>query len=285
MTNNMDRVVLAFSGGAQAADAIRALSATRTVVTVTLDVGQGYELTGLRERALASGAVRAHVLDVREELARDYFWPAVQEGRSVVFRAGELLAPLVASKLVEVAAIEDAAFVAHEWSGEDANRLAAAVTHLAPELTVLAPLRTTGLSAADEPTLWSSGRLSGDAFELTRNAADAPLEGASIEISFEGGSPRRLNGVEMNLVETIESLETLAGAHGVGRVRLSDGSWVEAPAAIVVELACDALRAAASPGDAPLDGTVSMRLQQGACSIVSCSTGEPRLAGTSAERR
>jgi argininosuccinate synthase len=280
MTGNQ-RVVLAFSGGSDGVDAIRTLSADRDVVTLTLDVGQGHELTGVRERALASGAVRAHVLDVREELARVYFWPAVEAGRLALSSPGDLLAPLFAAKLVELARIEDASAVAHEWTGSDADRVAEAVCRVAPDLTVLAPLAAEKKSAADEATLWSSARLTAnDAFELTRDAASAPSEGASVDVTFTDGTPSSLNGIEMSLVETIESVETLAGAHGIGRVPLADGAWIEAPAAVVLRIAYEALRASAPAAHGGLNGTVSLRLRQGACAIVSCTTDERRLTAS-----
>jgi argininosuccinate synthase len=273
-----------FSGGGDAVAAVRSLSETFSVVTLTLDIGQGHELTGVRERALASGAARAHVLDVRDELARKYFWPAVQSGRAFLTCPGELLAPLVAAKLVELARIEDARAVAHEWSGEDAGRVTRALDALAPDLRVMAPLSSAGLSALDDATLWSSARLvAGAPFELTRSAADAPPEGASIEIAFSNSLPERLNGIEMSLVEAVESLETLAGAHGVGRLPLKDNGWIEAPAAMVLEIAYAALAATAT--EAPFDGTVALRLRQGYCAVASCSLAEPRLAIASGEPR
>jgi argininosuccinate synthase len=272
-----------FSGGADAAIVLRALSERSTVVTLTLDIGQGHELTGVRERALANGASRAHVLDVRDELARKYFWPAVQAGCAFLVSPGEVLAPLVAAKLVELVRIENANIVAHEWSGEDALRLERALQDLASGLTVLAPLSGTGRTALDEATLWSSARLPpGAPFELTREAMDAPADGASIEIAFAAGVPERLNGIEMSLVEAIESLETLAGAHGVGRVPLEGGGHLEAPAAIVLETAYTAL-AAALPPERGLDGSVALRLRQGHCAVVSCSVSEPAM--TSGESR
>src|SRR3954453_22890928 len=78
----MERIVLAYSGGLDTSVAIRWLAEryNAEVIAVTLDLGQGRELTDVRERALALGAVRAHVLDVREEFARDYILPALQAG-------------------------------------------------------------------------------------------------------------------------------------------------------------------------------------------------------------
>ena len=281
---NDDPIVLLFSGGTHAAAAVRSLSNTRTVVTLTLDVGQGQELTGVRERALASGASRAHVLDVRDELAQKYFWPAVRARRDVLTCPGELLAPLCASRLVELARIEGARAIAHEWSGEDARRIEDAVSVLAPDLTVLAPLSSAGLSAIDDATLWSSARVTaGTPFELTRDAAEAPAEGASLEIAFTDGVPERLNGIEMSLVEAVESLETVAGTHGVGRVALDDHAWIEAPAAVVLEISHAALAAAVTRGT--LDGTVALQLRQGKCTVVSCRVSDSRLVIAAVESR
>ena len=79
----MNRIVLAYSGGLDTSVAIAWIAETYNaeVIAVTLDLGQGRELTDVRERALAVGATRAHVLDVREEFARGYILPALQAGR------------------------------------------------------------------------------------------------------------------------------------------------------------------------------------------------------------
>ena len=115
------RIVLAYSGGLNGSVAIPWLAesadgAPVDVVTITLDLGQGGELEEVRDRALATGAVRAHVLDAREELARDHILPALKadalaDDRSPLVSA--IAAPLIAKKLVEIAAIEQASTVAH----------------------------------------------------------------------------------------------------------------------------------------------------------------------------
>src|SRR5687767_15939564 len=82
MTTPITRIVLAYSGSRETSAAIRWLAENHQaeVVTLTLDLGQGGELTDVRERALAAGAVRAHVIYAREVLVRDYFLPALQSG-------------------------------------------------------------------------------------------------------------------------------------------------------------------------------------------------------------
>ena len=78
----MNRIVLAYSGGIVTSVAIPWLAEKydAEIVTMTLDVGQGVELADVRQRALAAGAVRAHVIDAREEFVRDYILPALQAG-------------------------------------------------------------------------------------------------------------------------------------------------------------------------------------------------------------
>ena len=114
----MERIVLAYSGGLDTSVAIAWLADKydAEVIAVTLDLGQGRELTDVRERALAVGATRAHVLDVRDEFARDYILPALQAGALYEDRyplATALGRPLIARKLVEVARMEGARTIAH----------------------------------------------------------------------------------------------------------------------------------------------------------------------------
>ena len=151
----MDRIVLAYSGGLDTSVAIAWLAETFSaeVIAVTLDLGQGRELTDVRERALAVGATRAHVLDVREEFARGYILPALQAGALYEDRyplATALGRPLIAQKLVDVAHMEGATIVAHGCNGKanDELRLELGVKALDPTLKVLAPARIWGCRAS-----------------------------------------------------------------------------------------------------------------------------------------
>jgi argininosuccinate synthase len=105
-------VVLAFAGGIHASAAIPWLVDTMgvEVVTVTLDVGQGNELGELRARALACGAVRAHVVDARDDFAREVLFPSLAAAATtdVPRSITSLPWPLIARKLVEIARIENA---------------------------------------------------------------------------------------------------------------------------------------------------------------------------------
>jgi argininosuccinate synthase len=155
----MERIVLAYSGGVDTSAAIPWLKEQHgaDVITVTLDRGQGRELDRIRERALASGAVRAHVLDAREEFASGYILPALQAGALYEDRyplATALGRPLIARKLVEIADMERTAAIAHGCVGKgtDQVRLEIGARTLNPGIRVVAPAREwalAGLSRAD----------------------------------------------------------------------------------------------------------------------------------------
>jgi argininosuccinate synthase len=204
------RTVVAYSGSSGADAAIRALAqqSRGEVVTLTVDLGQG-PLGHVRDAALQAGAARAHVFDAREELARAHALPALQAG----VPAGGWLplirtlgAPLVAEKMRDVAAIEQAAVAAAPHDHEvDANILGRVVTD--------------------------------DAYRLTKSAAAAPDTPALVAISLERGVPVAINDVTMPITELIESLAIIAGQHGVGRIE-----QVEAPAAVVLHTALQAQR-------------------------------------------
>ncbi len=135
----MERIVLAYSGGLDTSVAIPWLAEEygAEIIAVTLDLGQGRELTDIRERALALGAIRAHVIDAREEFARDYILPALQAGALYEDRyplATALARPLIAKQLVEIARMEGATAIAHgcRGKGNDQVRLDVSARALDP---------------------------------------------------------------------------------------------------------------------------------------------------------
>jgi len=268
-------IVLAYSGGLRSSVAIPWLSERHgaAVVTVTLDVGQSTDLAEIRDRALAAGAARAHVIDARDEFARDFLWPSLRAGALLEGRypmATALSRPLIAARLVEIARIEGAAVVAHGSSGRDQARLHQCVRTLDRSLQVVAcadgmtppqvaehaerlgtSVAAPGADRVDD-NVWgrTTGRPTDDAsleapesvFKRSRSLAQTPDSGAVVELSFERGTPTGINGVTMTAAELIDSLSTIAGEHGVGRLdrvkTRADGSRFrvihEAPAAIVL---------------------------------------------------
>jgi len=260
------RIVLAYSGGLDTSVAIPWLKEkyNAEVIAVTLDLGQGRELTQIRERAMATGAVRCHVLDVREEFAREYILPALQAGAMYEERyplATALGRPLIAKKLVEIAQMENATAIAHGCTGKgnDQVRIDVSARAIDPKIQVIAPARVWGMSRPEEieyarvrnvpvPTtkaspystdenLWGRSIECGvledpwneppdEIYALTKSPADAPDAPAYVEIEWVKGVPTAVNGVAMPLTELIGSLETIAGVHGVGRIDMVENRLV-----------------------------------------------------------
>jgi argininosuccinate synthase len=253
----MEHLVLAYTGGLDTSVAIPWLKHRYgvDVVAVSMDIGHGRELESIRDRALAVGAVRAHVLDLREEFARNYVLPALKadalyDDKSPMVAA--LARPLMARRLVEIADIEHATAIAH-CEGAAVKRVAldVLIKSLAPKLKVVNPVREWGMTHAEvvayakqhgipvplvdpgpyhvESNLWGRSIECGELedawkeppdqlFALTRPARECPDEPAYIEITFERGAPSAINGVAMPFLDLIGSLGPIASAHGVGRV-------------------------------------------------------------------
>ena len=261
-------VVLAYSGGPRSAAAVKWLADRyrAEVVTVTLDLGQSRDLADIRDRAMSDGAVRAHVIDARDEFLRDYVLPSVKAGALSDGRypmATALSRPIIAKKLIDIARIEGATMVAHGCSGRDAARIMRALKTLGPDCQAIAVADQPGfITAADEETgdridgnVWGRtiGRHGDDgssmppetSFKMTKSLDETPARAAIVDVEFERGAPAGINGVTMTLPELIDSLSTIAGEHGVGRLdRIkvrADGkrsrALYEAPAAVVLHLA------------------------------------------------
>ena len=229
------RIVFACSGSADNLAAIPRLASAfgADVVALTLDVGQAVELGGVRQAALAAGAVRAHVLDARDEFAR-HCLASSREDQAPSAR------PLLARKLVEVALIEGATTIAHAGDEHDHAEIQAAAHGFDRSIRVIAAnAGTGGVSPGVHTTLWerTSGRP-----ELN--------EPARLEIAFEGGLPVSVNGVPMTLTELIESVATIAAA----------------PAAVVFQAAHDALGAEAARASG---ATVCLELFKGQHRVLS----------------
>jgi argininosuccinate synthase len=278
---SQQRVVLAHAGDAATLCAIPWLARGAEVVTVTVDVGQGQSLLAVRERALEAGAVRAHVLDARESFAQDVVLRALRAG-AIGFdgdpHAAVLALPSVAAQVTMVAGMEQADALAHGGAGQAAARMKR-LLEATSRITVLPSVDTMPADARDQATtalqitddalpairasLWGRSLAVGETggaivdegqFTQTRPVTRGPDTPAMLSIGFDGGTPHRVNGVAMPLVELLSSLDTIAAAHGVGRVDVlvPEGTGVrrevaEAPAATVLQLAIRELEALLLP--------------------------------------
>jgi argininosuccinate synthase len=212
-----ERIVLAFTGDLETTVAVAWLAENcgADVVTVTADFGQGRDLEEIRDRALAIGALRAHVLDAREEFARAYLLPALRAGALAGLPASALGHAAVAARLVEIAGIEQSNRVAHGGVSA-APRIAAAIRTLRPDFTVLAPACEWGMSRDQLFDYAAKRRLPLPIGGWVSPAAGGG-EAAVVDMTFAAGVPVALNGVSMPLLDLIGSLDFLAGKNGVGR--------------------------------------------------------------------
>ena len=257
------RIVLAYSGGVRGSAAIGWLRAHQQadVVTLTVDVGQERDLEEIRARALALGAVRAHVLDRREAFARAAI-AALRAGAAGPLDAPtvqSLPLPVIASALAEVAAIERAGAVAHA-AGAGADLLDRAIAGhgawpivrgaVEPGAADLeTPATADGLALPMPAPRWSASRQL-----LCRPVADAPVAAESmVELAFVNGVPVSISGVAFSPAELLDSLALLAGRQGVGRL----AGGVDAPAAVALHTAYGVLP---QP-----DGVVRLTLHAGRC--------------------
>jgi argininosuccinate synthase len=239
------RIVLAYDGTPDGSNAIAWLAARHDadVVTLTLDIGAGEALDGVRDLALGRGAVRAHVLEVQEEFAREVVIPAARTGAfGPDASLGALLRPLLAKKLVDVARIEKASAVAFVTRGPDDARLTGLIAVLDPALSVIVK------PASGEPPSRPLRR---------KPAPDSSLSAtpAHVDLQFKDGMPTAINGIPMRLPELLESLATIAAEHGI-----ASGERPFAPAAAVLHAAYSALARSR-------DGSVRLKLSQASCEV------------------
>jgi argininosuccinate synthase len=259
------KVVLAYSGGLDTSVCVKWLKQQgATPYALYLDLGQGEPAGDVRAKALGIGAADAFVRDAKEEFVHEYVAPAIKAnalygGKYPLFTA--LGRPLIAKKLVEAAREVGATHIAHGSTGKgnDQVRFDVTTASIAPDLTVVAPVRDWNMSRPQEieyakehgipvpvtrespysvdENLWGRSIEAGpledpdhepteDVFELTAAPEAAPDEPRYVEISFEEGLPTALDGEELPLGELIAELNAIAGEHGVGRVDMIEDRLV-----------------------------------------------------------
>jgi argininosuccinate synthase len=264
----MSRVVLAYSGGLDTSVAVRWIREEwgLEVIACAVDVGQldPAETETIRERARAAGAVEIEIIDARVEFAEKFLAPAIRanamyEGKYPLVSA--LSRPVIVEHLVASARRHRATAVAHGCTGKgnDQVRFEVSSRVLAPDLDVLAPVRTWGLTRADcidladkweipisaskeklysiDENMWGRAIECGvlenpwakapeEPFTLTRRAADPPTEPQELVVSFERGVPVALDGNAMDLVSLIESIGSQVGSYGWGRIDMVENRRV-----------------------------------------------------------
>ncbi|MEA2102078.1 MAG: argininosuccinate synthase [Thermodesulfobacteriota bacterium] len=263
------KVVLAYSGGLDTSVMLKWLQdeLDYEVICYAADVGQAEELDGLEEKAKKTGASKIYIDDLKEEFVRDYVFPAFRA--DVVYEGSYLLGttlarPLIAKRLVEIAAKEGATAIAHGATGKgnDQVRFELSFWALNPDIEVIAPWKM------DEWTLRSRDKMidyasrhgidvpvnkkkpfsmdrnllhisfeggiledpwtppDEDMFILSCSPMDAPDTPTTIEISFKNGDPVAIDGKKMGPSAILTQLNTLGGKNGIGRVDIVENRYV-----------------------------------------------------------
>jgi argininosuccinate synthase len=261
------RVVLAYSGGLDTSVILRWLIETYRceVVAYCADLGQGEELIPIRDKAMKTGAVGVHIVDLRETFVRDFVFPmlranAVYEGSYLL--GTSIARPLIAQAQVDVALREGADAVAHGATGKGNDQVRFELTYaaLAPQLRVIAPWREWDLNSrtslmefarrhdipvpvtAERPystdrnlfhVSYEGGILEDPwspppdkMFQLTQSPEAAPDVPISIEVEFERGDPVAVDGRRRDPVDLLTHLNRVGGEHGIGRVDLVENRYV-----------------------------------------------------------
>ncbi len=267
MQDEVKKVVLAYSGGLDTSIIIPWLKERYNceVIAVAADLGQGEELMGLQEKALATGASKVYVEDLREEFIVDYIYPtmkagAIYEGRYLLGTA--FARPLIAKRQVEIAEKEGADALAHGCTGKGNDQVRFELTYksLNPKLRVIAPWREWDIRSREEAiryarehdvpisaspdkiyshdqNIWHRSSEGGDledpwktapaeVYDLTRSPEEAPDQSLVFTIDFERGVPTKIDGVSYSPIELLERLNRLAGEHGIGRVDMVENRLI-----------------------------------------------------------
>jgi len=264
---NRDKVVLAYSGGLDTSVILKWLEIEHNleVIAVCVDVGQDEDFLSVKHKALATGASKVYVLDVKEEFVTDYIFPTLKAG--AVYEDEYLLGtsfarPLIAKKLVEIAEKEGAVAIAHGATGKgnDQVRFEATIKALNPYIKIIAPWREWNLKSREDcidyavkynipvpvtkekiysrdQNLWHLSHEGGnledpwnehdeDIYLMTVNPGDAPNKPTYIEIEFENGIPVAIDGIKYSPANMIYKLNEIGGANGVGIIDIVENRLV-----------------------------------------------------------
>ena len=264
---SVNKVVLAYSGGLDTSCIVPWLVENYgcEVVCFCANLGQEEELSGLEAKALASGASKLYIEDLREEFITDYIYPTMMA--DAIYEREYLLGtsfarPLIAKRMVEIAELEGADAVSHGATGKgnDQVRFELTVMALNPKLKIIAPWREWHIRSREDAlkycaehnvpvtatiksiysrdrNLWHLSHEGGILedpwqepeevmYQLSVSPEAAPDVAEYVEIHFEQGVPKRVNGVAMGPIDILSTLNTIGARHGVGRIDLVENRLV-----------------------------------------------------------
>jgi argininosuccinate synthase len=268
--SKISKVVLAYSGGLDTSVILKWLQDTYQceVVTFTADLGQGEELEPARAKAKAAGVKEIYIDDLREEFVRDFVFPmfranTIYEGEYLL--GTSIARPLIAKRLIEIAAETNADAVSHGATGKgnDQVRFELGAYALNPSIQIIAPWREWDLLSREKLMAYAEKhgipvdmkhKQGGSPYSMDANllhisyegrhledpAAEAeesmwrwtvspenaPNEAEYLDIDYQQGDIVALNGKTMKAHEVLAELNRLGGKHGVGRLDLVENRYV-----------------------------------------------------------
>jgi argininosuccinate synthase len=267
MGNTIKKIVLAYSGGLDTSVIIKWLKEKYDceIIAFAADVGQGQELDPVREKALATGASKVYIEDLREEFVADFVFPMLRANAFYEhdYLLGTSIArPLIAKEQIRIANLEGADGVSHGSTGKgnDQVRFELAYHTLNPEIIIVAPWRQWDLNsrtalidyavAHNIPVpvtkskpysmdrnmfhiSYEGGVLEDpwtgpdeDMFMLSVSPEKAPDKATVLEIQYEAGNPVAINGEKMSPATLLERLNQYGGENGVGRIDIVENRFV-----------------------------------------------------------
>ncbi|MFO1462409.1 MAG: argininosuccinate synthase [bacterium] len=267
MSEKIQKVVLAYSGGLDTSVIIKWLIENYgcEVVAFAADLGQGEELSPLKEKAIKTGASKIYIEDLKEEFVRDFVFPmlranAIYEGAYLL--GTSIARPLIAKKQIEIAQKENADAVSHGATGKGNDQVRFELTYYAlqPGIHVIAPWRDWKFKSRSDlieyaeqngipvPVTKSKPYSSdrnllhisfeggiledpwneppADMFLLSKSPEAAPDKPTVIEVEYEQGNPVAVNGQKLSPAALLAKLNEIGGENGVGRVDLVENRFV-----------------------------------------------------------
>ena len=268
MTFTPKKIALAYSGGLDTSIIVPWLKERYPgvkVVCVAADIGQGDELSGVKAKAIASGADECYVEDLRDEYVRDFIFPTLRAG--AIYGRKYLLGtsmgrPLIARRQVEVARAVGADALAHGCTGKGNDQVRFELTYaaFAPDLPVIAPWREWDIRSREDAiayaarhnvpvaatkekiysrdrNIWHISHEGGcledpaqsppdDLFMMSQSPESSPDKSEEVTITFDRGTPVAVNGHTMSPVRLLAMLNEIGGRNGVGRIDLVEDRLV-----------------------------------------------------------
>ncbi|MFW5723304.1 MAG: argininosuccinate synthase [Halochromatium sp.] len=268
--DSVNKVVLAYSGGLDTSVILTWLRDEYAceVVTFTADIGQGEEVEPARAKAEAAGIKEIYIEDLREEFVRDFVYPmfranAIYEGEYLL--GTSIARPLIAKRLVEIAAETGADAISHGATGKGNDQVRFEINALAldPDLKIIAPWREWDLLSREKLMAYAAKHgvpvemkrdgtkspysmdanllhISYEGYDLedpwvepgaamwrwTRDPVDAPDTAQEIELTYRAGDITAIDGKAMTPAEVLAELNRIGGEHGIGRADIVENRYV-----------------------------------------------------------